>query len=121
MSVLKNADTIDEAVGQFYENPNKYSQSTVPSTSNPVNHTKETKKQVYSPPPYAPPTRTMGGPQRRLHTNAVIEAGHVRARDEVRFAFTSANQYGDELTSSRLTARDAELATERSTGLSYLQ
>jgi hypothetical protein len=89
MCVLKGANTIDEAVNHFYENPNKYSDSSVPSMSNLVNPTKETKIQVYSPPLYAPPAKTMSGPRRRPHTNAVIEAGNVRARDEVRFTLTS--------------------------------
>ena len=89
MCVLKGADTINEALNQFYENPNKYSHTPVPSMSNPVNHIKETKTQVYSPPQYAPPAKNMSGPRRRPHTNAVIEAGHVRARDEVRFTLTS--------------------------------
>jgi len=79
---LEGADTINEALNQFYENPNKYLHSPVPSMSNPVNHIKETKMQVYSPPPYAPLAKTMSGPRRPPHTNAVIEAGNVRARDE---------------------------------------
>ena len=85
MCVLKGADTINEALNQFYENPNKYSHNVVPSMSNPVNHIKETKTQVYSP----PLANTMSRPRRRPHTNAVIEAGNVRARDEVRFTLTS--------------------------------
>jgi hypothetical protein len=89
MRVLQGADTVNEALNQFFENPNKYSHSAVPSMSNPVNNIKETKMQVYSPPPYAPPVKTMSGPRRRPHTNAVIEAGNVRARDEVRFTLTS--------------------------------
>ena len=48
--------------------------------SNPVNHIKETKM---------PLAKTMSGPRRRPHTNGVIEAGNVRARDEVRFTLTS--------------------------------
>lgn len=79
---LEGADTVNEALNQFYENPSKYSHSPVPSMSSPVNHTKETKMQVYSPPPYAPLAKTMSGPRRPPHTNAVIEAGNVRARDE---------------------------------------
>ena len=89
MCVLKGADTIDEAVDQFYENPDKYSDSSVPSMSNPMNPTKDTKIQVFSPPLHPPPAKTMSGPRRRPHTNAVIEAGNVRARDEVHFTLTS--------------------------------
>jgi hypothetical protein len=93
---MKGADTIDEAVGQFYEDPNKYSHS-------PVDNAKETKTQIYSPPLNAPPANSMGGTKayppppyappysssanalrRRPHTNKVIEAANIRARDEVR-------------------------------------
>jgi hypothetical protein len=86
---LKGADTINEALNQFYENPNKYSQAPVPSMPNPVNDIKETKIQVHSPLPYAPLANTMSEPRRQPHTNAVIKAGNVRARDEVRFTLTS--------------------------------
>jgi hypothetical protein len=89
MCALKGANTIDEAVGQFYENPNKYSHNPGPSLSDPVDHAKETKMQVSSPPLYAPPANTMWQPRHRPHTNVVIEAANVRARDEVRFTLTS--------------------------------
>jgi hypothetical protein len=88
MCILKGADTIDEAVGRFYENPNKYSDSPALSMPNLVNHSKETKMHVKSPPPFAPPSNSVGA-WRRPHTNAVIEAGNVRAQDEVRFTLTS--------------------------------
>jgi len=53
---------------------------------------KDSSVPVYSPPPYAPPSKntnkppmnTSNGRVHRPHTNAVIEAGHIRARDEVR-------------------------------------
>lgn len=91
---MKNADTLAEAVAQFYENPNKYSNNSGPSTSDTSNNpyaaavnakgTKEAKTQVqqHDPPPYAPPQ--ISAPRRRHHnhTNAVIQAGNVRARDE---------------------------------------
>jgi hypothetical protein len=67
-SLLKGADTIDEAVGQFFDNPDKYSHIAA------VNH-KQTKM-------------TVSASRHRPHTNAVIEAGNVRARDEVRFTLT---------------------------------
>jgi hypothetical protein len=79
---LKGADTINEAVDQYYENPNKYSHASVPPMPNPVNDGEEIKTQVYSPPSYPPPAATMSGARRRPHTNVVIEAGNVRARDE---------------------------------------
>lgn len=39
---------------------------------------------TYAPPTYAPPAQSANRQPRRAHTNAVIQAGHVRARDEVR-------------------------------------
>lgn len=44
---------------------------------------------VYSPPPYAPPESSIAPRSLKPHTNVVIEAGHVRARDEVRVIFSS--------------------------------
>jgi hypothetical protein len=84
MYAFKGADSIDEAVGQFYENPNKYSNSPVDHKSKSLNDAKDSKSQTYDPPPYAPP-KTLRPTQHRPHTNAVIEAGLVRARDEVGF------------------------------------
>lgn len=51
----------------------------------------DSKKPVFDPPPYAPPAGSSSSSvvRRRPHTNAVIEAGNVRARDEVCFSFTS--------------------------------
>ncbi|TAQ86452.1 hypothetical protein B7494_g5226 [Chlorociboria aeruginascens] len=81
-SVLKGAKSVEEAVAQFYEDPDKYSHSPV-SKSNPVDHAKEAKMRNDSPPLYAPPTTPAPITRsHRPHTNAVIEAGHVRARDE---------------------------------------
>ncbi|RDW66375.1 hypothetical protein BP6252_10010 [Coleophoma cylindrospora] len=77
---LQHANTVEEAVSQFYENPDKYSHIPDPSMSVPVNEAKNTKAQISEPPPYAPPSNTIG--RRRPHTNAVIEAGNIRARDE---------------------------------------
>jgi hypothetical protein len=86
---------MEEAVGQFYDNPDKYAQSPVAvavavpdptSPSNPKMGPGEAKNPTYSPPVYAPPVGAMGATHRRHHSNAVIEAGHVRARDEVGFA-----------------------------------
>lgn len=79
---LEGANTIEEAVGQYYDNPDKYSHDTVPSMSGPANKTKESGTKVDPPPSYAPPATTLGGPRSRPHTNAVIQAGNVRARDE---------------------------------------
>ncbi|TVY27212.1 hypothetical protein LHYA1_G004663 [Lachnellula hyalina] len=88
---LEGSNSVEEAVTQFYENPDKYSESaaavsSMSSMSTPMasaSDAKEAKTPIYSPPPYAPPpetTRTMQ--QHRPHTNPVIQAGHVRARDE---------------------------------------
>lgn len=86
---LKSADTIEEAVSQFYENPNKYSHSPALGISTPVNDAKKPGMQVDAPPSYAPVAQTMSRAQHSPHTNAIIEAGHVRARDEVRFKFAA--------------------------------
>jgi hypothetical protein len=139
---LKGASDIDDAVNQFYENPDKYPNIAMPSAasappapSNTIDHAGDTKgdaaqdgdggypqdtkggdshdtsgshaqdtkeaSPVYAPPPYAPPPKnapsgknappaTFANPasnmravQHRPHTNPVIEAGHVRSRDEV--------------------------------------
>jgi hypothetical protein len=89
MHALKGANTIDEAVGQFYEDPKKYSNISVPAVSKQTSdHPMEKKTQLYSPPPYAPPGPTRNPPRLRSHTNVVIEAGNVRAQDEVRFPLT---------------------------------
>ena len=89
MRVLKGADTIDEAVNQFYENPDKYSHGPDSTMSKPVTHTKDPKMQVHSPPPQYPPTETRTRLWNIPHTNAVIEAGNLRARDEVHFTLTT--------------------------------
>lgn len=84
MREFEGAETIDEAVSQFYENPNKYSQSLgpgAPNDSQPAS--KETRTQVDEPPMYTPQASTMRESRHKPHTNAVIEAGKVRARDEV--------------------------------------
>lgn len=92
--MFQGANTLEEAVGQFYENPEKYTPSLPPTKADPppskggsVSQPRDPKTQDL-PPQYAPPT-TSPPRQRRQplkpHTNAVIQAGHVRARDEVRF------------------------------------
>jgi len=85
---FKGANSIDEAVSQFYENPNKYTQPSAASMPAPVADTKNTKVPADAPPAYAPPAYHMSRSQHRPHTNAVIEAARVRARDEVRFNLT---------------------------------
>ncbi|TVY80787.1 hypothetical protein LSUE1_G006735 [Lachnellula suecica] len=81
---LEGADSMDEAVSQFYEDPDKYSKTHLPSMAAPVADAKEAKTTTpaYQPPPYAPPAQTRNAPRHRPHTNAVIHAAQVRARDE---------------------------------------
>lgn len=124
---------MEAAVNQFYENPNKYSQSSAPppaaSISKPVDHAEEpsmpkpvdkpddSTQPAYSPPPYAPPTNNVNAQRRRPHTNPVIEAGNVRARDEVSLLLT---MICVELTRD-IIARDAERASETPIQLQDLQ
>jgi hypothetical protein len=46
---------------------------------------------------YTPPSNIMSGQRHRPHTNAVIEAGNIRARDEVTFSLSPRSR--EELTS----------------------
>lgn len=48
------------------------------------NDTKDRGLPAYAPPAYPPPSQSASMALHRPHTNAVIEAGHARARDEVR-------------------------------------
>ncbi|KAN0106717.1 hypothetical protein V8E51_009593 [Hyaloscypha variabilis] len=84
---LEGASTVEEAVGQFYEDPEKYTPKPAPSKTDSVKQPlMDTKTQSgppqYAPPQYAPPTNTVSRPRHRPHTNPVIEAGNIRARDE---------------------------------------
>lgn len=122
---------MDDALGQFLDNPKKYSQNpasptSIPKSSNPwaasmsnnaennqvtramdsktvnardsVKAPKDTQTHVdaaptdhppvYAPPLYAPPSNPPPAGhsirrQHRPHTNPVIQAGEIRARDEV--------------------------------------
>jgi hypothetical protein len=72
--------------------PSLYSPS-VPSMTDPVD-SKDAKGQVndppaYDPPSYVPPVGRTAIARRRPHTNPVIEAGNIRARDEVGFTLSS--------------------------------
>ncbi|MCJ1310167.1 hypothetical protein MMC25_003828 [Agyrium rufum] len=121
---LEGANTIDEAVGQYYENPEKYAHKPTPimpgvgqdtkdtkydkETSDSMTaketgeskESKESKMMADAPPTYNQSTTSNGSTtgaslqpttsrsqsqqykQHKHHTNAVIEAGHLRARDE---------------------------------------
>ncbi|KAF9062909.1 hypothetical protein BDP27DRAFT_1480352 [Rhodocollybia butyracea] len=83
---LEGANTFDEAISQYSENPEKslrsHTQDTKDTFEDPVVDVKLPVYSVESPPPYTPPPAvTRSGPS-RSHTNAVIEAGNVRASDE---------------------------------------
>jgi hypothetical protein len=78
MCFSKGADSLEQAVNQFYEDPEKYSRPNISSSK------EGSKTKVFSP-SHAQPVKTVVGQRHRHHTNAVIEAGHIRARDEVRF------------------------------------
>lgn len=52
------------------------------------NDSKDKPLLAYAPPSYLPPSQNASMALRRPHTNPVIEAEHVRARDEVRLALT---------------------------------
>lgn len=87
MLIFENAESIEEAVAQFYENPDKYSHGPVQSPKLkpvPMDHKKKSSDPpLYSPPPYAPASIGSSSTRHRKHTNAIIEAADVRARDEV--------------------------------------
>ena len=126
MSTLKGASTMEEAVTQYYENPDKYSQPPAPPPaphpapvdSKPVKDTKASPKQVDAPPTYFPPQNTMSAQRHRPHTNVVINAGIVRARDEVSLCLFTC---GHELIYPCLIARDAEFAPKRAALVWYIQ
>ena len=82
MWYLKGADTVEEAVAQFYENPNKYSDPNVFTQS--IKGLKKSKAQPASNPASNATGSRTKGPRLPPHTNAVINAGNIRARDEVR-------------------------------------
>lgn len=89
--ILKGANSVNDAVDQYYENPAKYTHSQGVSKSDPVKHTREAKMPAYSPPSYPPPNATMSAARHRPHTNQVTEAGHIRARDEQEMQITLQN------------------------------
>jgi hypothetical protein len=78
---VKNANSLEDAVQQFYENPDKYLANTLSSKSEPGTNAKGTTTALL--PPQGPPSRQWYPP----HTNIVSEAGHIRAQDEVRCSF----------------------------------
>lgn len=83
MDIFKGADTINEAINQFYEQPDTYSHNPVSRMIDTVDPTEEANMQADAPPSYASLVNVVSEPQYPPHTNAVIEAAKVRARDEV--------------------------------------
>ncbi|KAJ5175677.1 uncharacterized protein N7482_001554 [Penicillium canariense] len=107
---LETANSVNEAVNQYYDNPHKHarrppssmssirspvtpvtpvSPSLAMTTRNSISPTPiaETRMRANSPPPYPSPPLSTGsvsvtGSQRRAHTNGVTEAAKIRARDE---------------------------------------
>jgi len=78
----------------------------------------------YAPPAYPPPTQAAKAALRRPHTNAVIEAAHERARDEVRRSSDRMTKlrFGLRiLTLPRRLARNATIAAEPSVPVQHLQ
>lgn len=72
---LKDADSVNQAVDQYYENPDKYTQSPAPPVYKP--ETKPATKWEKN-----LEIRTVSAAQRPPHTNPVIEAARLRARGE---------------------------------------
>ncbi|PWY92280.1 hypothetical protein BO70DRAFT_357412 [Aspergillus heteromorphus CBS 117.55] len=80
---LKAADNIDDALTQYYENPNKYSHGLFPSEDSPQISTQETWTSAPLPPPsYHEVFSIQNNLPVQTHTNKVIEAANVRAQDE---------------------------------------
>lgn len=86
LTLNQGASTIEEAVDRFYDDPDKYSRDPVKtsSKSDSKRDSKQIKSRDYLPPAYAPRATNTNGQSYRPHTNPVIEAGHIRAIDEVR-------------------------------------
>lgn len=62
-----------------------------PSYAPPGQSSNNANAPAYAPPAHPPPSSSVSAALRRPHTNAVIEAAHVRAKDEVRFKINSTN------------------------------
>lgn len=110
---LKGAESINEALDRFYETPNNNSNRPISRMANHRGLNEEIDTRDDAPPAYAS-LNTVSESQRRSHTNKVIEAANIRARDEVQSApFRDSSRH--ELMSFGFVARDVEHATERST------
>ncbi|KAJ5385799.1 hypothetical protein N7509_008340 [Penicillium cosmopolitanum] len=71
LKFLEKANTLDEAVGQYYDNPDKYSHASTKQDEN--------SQARYNMPL---PPMTTNGTARRAHMNVLTEAENIRARDE---------------------------------------
>ncbi|KAJ9205595.1 hypothetical protein C8Q69DRAFT_34390 [Paecilomyces variotii] len=78
---LEGADSINEALDRFYETPNNNSNRPISRMANHRGLNEEIDTRDDAPPAYAS-LNTVSELQRRSHTNKVIEAANIRARDE---------------------------------------
>ncbi|GLA20865.1 hypothetical protein AnigIFM62618_009839 [Aspergillus niger] len=80
---LQEASSLDEAINQFYENPNRYPNNAVAGRPDPRVQSDVTDAQAL-PPSYDSHISSVHRAEHAPHKNIVTEAGDVRARDEVR-------------------------------------
>ncbi|GKZ55815.1 hypothetical protein AnigIFM49718_000981 [Aspergillus niger] len=80
---LQGASSLDEAINQFYENPNRYPNNAVAGRPDPRVQSDVTDAQAL-PPSYDSHISSVHRAEHAPHKNIVTEAGDVRARDEVR-------------------------------------
>lgn len=91
---------------------------------NPVTDKNPSGKDVpaYAPPAYPPPSQSTSTVRYRPHTNQVIEAAHVRAKDEVCLTLTSVFKLSSHhQRADSVAARNAEYAAGCSIQISNLQ
>ncbi|GKZ82031.1 hypothetical protein AnigIFM56816_006561 [Aspergillus niger] len=78
---LQEASSLDEAINQFYENPNRYPNNAVAGRPDPRVQSDVTDAQAL-PPSYDSHISSVHRAEHAPHKNIVTEAGDVRARDE---------------------------------------
>ncbi|PYH65019.1 uncharacterized protein BO88DRAFT_349692 [Aspergillus vadensis CBS 113365] len=81
LKFLQEASSFDEALDQFYENPDRYSNIADASRSDSRLQSDHAEMRAL-PPSYELHISSVSGAQRAPHKNVVTEAGDVRARDE---------------------------------------
>ncbi|PYH87395.1 hypothetical protein BO71DRAFT_489605 [Aspergillus ellipticus CBS 707.79] len=82
---LQGASTMDEALTQYYENPDKYSRAAVPSENSPNIQSQERSQrnpEPVLPPSYQEVVTIQNNLHESSHINKVISASKVRAKDE---------------------------------------